>query len=148
MVKVNRTLSLIVQEGNLKKLFPDSEIKRFREQSLIWIGNLTPKPLSQTYKVKLKYDNKKGLKFFVLAPKPLRLAKNKKCLPHVYSTHEQQLCLYYPDGTEWNNGMLYTRTVIPWACEWLCHYELWVAGEIWRGGGTFHDLEPENIDIT
>src|SRR5690606_39815126 len=59
----------------------------------------------------------------------------KKLLPHVYSTPKQQLCLYYPKEKEWNTGMYYVHTLIPWACEWLCHYELWVSTGIWHGGG-------------
>jgi len=141
MVTGNKRLSLIVQEGNLKVMFPQSSIKRFMEQSLTWIHDLTPKPLSQTYKVKLQYHYKQGLKFYVLEPKPLQLARNKTKLPHVYSTAEQLLCLYFPDGTEWNNSMLYTRTIIPWACEWLGHYEIWVTDGIWHGGGTIHNSD-------
>jgi hypothetical protein len=81
------------------------------------------------------------MNFYVLDPKPLSLAKDAKFLPHVYSTPEQRLCLFFPDGTEWNHSMLYTTTIIPWAFEWLVHYEIWVGTEEWHGGGTKHSLE-------
>jgi hypothetical protein len=32
------------------------------------------------------------------------LAKGEEFLPHVYSTPEQQLCLYYPDYNEWGTS--------------------------------------------
>ena len=80
---------------------------------------------------------------YVLEPKPLALALGKESLPHVYNTHEQRLCLYYPDGREWNTGMFYVRSVIPWACEWLCQYELWVTTGDWKGGGVGHQTEAE-----
>ncbi len=136
-----------MQEINLRKQFPDSEIKLFREEFLTWACILMPNPLSQTYKVQLEYHYKNGLKVFVLEPKPLRLAKGKKTLPHVYSTPAQQLCLYYPDEKEWNQSMLYTRTIIPWTCEWLGNYELWVGSGNWYGGGSNHEASMNDIDF-
>jgi hypothetical protein len=93
--------------------------------------------------LKLQYTRNKGVKVYVINPKPLALARGKKFLPHVYSTPQQRLCLYYPNGIEWNVGMLYTATLIPWACEWLCHYELWVTTGTWHGGGIHHETEAE-----
>lgn len=143
MVKKNNRISLIVQEGTLKKIFPDSTIRRFREESLTWTGSVTPSPLSNTYKLKLEYIRNNGIKVYVIEPKPLALAEGKKTLPHVYSTPDQRLCLYYPNHVEWNVGMLYIRTIIPWACEWLCHYELWLCTGTWRGGGFHNETEAE-----
>lgn len=143
MVKRNNRISLIVQEGTLKKTFPDGLIKRFREESLTWTCSVTPSPLSSTYKIKLKYVRNDGIQVYVIEPKPLALAEDKKKLPHVYSTPEQRLCLYYPNRVEWNVGMLYIKTIIPWACEWLCHYEIWVCTGIWHGGGINHETEAE-----
>ncbi|MCO6497193.1 MAG: hypothetical protein J5I50_05975 [Chitinophagaceae bacterium] len=132
-----------MQAGTLKNMFPDGAIKRFREESLTWTCSVTPSSLSSTYELKLHYIRNNGVKVYVIDPKPLALANGKKHLPHVYSTPEQRLCLYYPNGVEWNVGMLYTKTIIPWACEWLCHYELWVCTGIWHGGGIQHETEVE-----
>ncbi|MCX7648982.1 MAG: hypothetical protein N2050_00325 [Flavobacteriales bacterium] len=143
MVKKNNKISLIVQEGALKNMFPDGIIKRFREESLTWTCSITPSPLSNTYKLKLSYQRNRGVDVFVMEPKPLALAEGKNFLPHVYSTPEQRLCLYYPKAREWNESMLFTKTIIPWACEWLCHYELWVCTGIWHGGGIHHETEAE-----
>lgn len=143
MVKKNNRLSLIVQEGTLKNMFPDCIIKRFREESITWTCSVTPSPLSSTYKLRMQYVRNNGIKVYVIDPKPLALSDGKKHLPHVYSTPEQRLCLYYPNRVEWNVGMLYTKTIIPWACEWLCHYELWVCTGTWHGGGIHHETEAE-----
>jgi hypothetical protein len=143
MVRKNNRISLIVQEGTLKNMFPDGVIKRFHEKSLTWTCSVTPSPLSNTYKLKIHYVRKNGVKVYVIEPKPLDLADGKKWLPHVYSTSDQRLCLYYPNRVEWNVGMLYTKTIIPWACEWLCHYELWVCTGTWHGGGIHHETEAE-----
>jgi hypothetical protein len=134
-------ISLIMQEKYLEKMFPDSKIRRTREDSLTWVHSIQSSPIGGTYKVKLEYVRHVGLSFFVLEPKPLALAKGKTTLPHVYSTANQKLCLFYPDGRQWNVGMLYTATIIPWAYEWLCHYELWVGSGEWQGGGTKHNIE-------
>ena len=143
MVKKNNRISLIVQEGTLKSLFPNCQVKRNQEESLIWICSITPSPLSCTYKLKIHYVKNRGVKVFVIEPISLMRASGKAFLPHVYSTSEQRLCLYYPGRAEWNVEMLYTRTIIPWACEWLVHYECWVATGAWHGGGIHHETEAE-----
>jgi len=43
------------------------------------------------------------------------------------------LCLCYP--MEWDAGQLIARTIIPWASEWLLHFEIFVASGRWHGGG-------------
>ncbi len=136
-------ISLIHQAGSLKSYFPDSEIKRHGENEIIWTGTVTPSPLSASYTLKLHYKYKKGAKVYVIDPSPLILTKGKIKLPHVYSTPEQRLCLYYPEDNEWNTGMYYVKTLIPWACEWLVHYECWVATGTWHGGGIHHETEAE-----
>lgn len=138
MGQKNNWISLINQGIALKQSYPDSELRRFREEYLTWTHTITSSPLGGQYKVKLHYDKNKGMSFYVLEPKPLPLAEGHKELPHVYSTVEQRLCLYYPDGTEWNPTMLYTKTIIPWAQEWLFYYELWVGSGDWQGGGKNH----------
>jgi hypothetical protein len=136
-------ISLIHQEGTLKSYFPNAKIERKGESELIWTGAVTPTPLSATYTLRLHYRFKKGADIYVIEPKPLQLADGKIVLPHVYSTPEQKLCLYYPIDKEWNTGMYYVKTLIPWACEWLCHYELWLSTGIWHGGGIHHETEAE-----
>ena len=127
-------VSLIKQEGALRSYFPESEIKRSGEQRLIWTYVLTPSPLSMSYKVKLVYAWGDGVNFYVVEPK-LDLPKGETKLKHAYSTIKQRLCLYFPNGKEWNAGKLYVKTIIPWASEWLYHYEIWVATGTWHGGG-------------
>ncbi|MBL7779104.1 MAG: hypothetical protein JNK66_12530 [Chitinophagales bacterium] len=136
-------LSLIAQEGALKSYFPGSKVNRKGDEELTWTGKVIPSPLSATYTLRLQYKYKEGAKVYVVEPKPLALAKGKVVLPHVYSTPEQRLCLYYPSGNEWDTSMYYVKTLIPWACEWLLHYECWVATDTWHGGGIEHETEAE-----
>lgn len=136
-------ISLIHQVGALKSYFPASEPIRKGEKELTWTCEVTPSPLSATYTLKLHYRYNEGVKVYVIDPKPLVFAAGKIVLPHVYSTPEQRLCLYHPKNKEWNTGMYYVHTLIPWACEWLCHYELWVSTGTWHGGGIHHETEAE-----
>ena len=136
-------ISLLHQEGALKSYFPGSNITRNGELELTWSSKITPSPLSSTYLLKLHYKFKKGIQVYVIDPKPLALAKGTTKLPHVYSTPEQSLCLYYPIDNEWDTGMYYVKTLIPWACEWLCHYEIWVSTGTWFGGGIHNESEAE-----
>jgi len=140
-------ISLIHQAGALRSYFPDSEIKRAGEQYISWTGVVKPSPLSEVYTLRLEYRLGKSADVYVIAPRPLQLAPGKTKLPHVYDTAKQRLCLYYPKGNEWNPGMFYVRTLIPWACEWLRHYEVWVATGDWRGGGIEHQELDEKDTI-
>jgi len=138
-------ISLIHQEGALRSYFPESTIIRRGEEELIWIGDITPSPLSETYRVKLHYRKGHFINVYVIGRK-LTLARGKTKLPHVYSTPKQQLCLYYPKGNEWHPGLFYVHSLIPWASEWLYHYEIWVATGTWRGGGIDHEKVEEEKD--
>jgi hypothetical protein len=52
-------------------------------------------------------------------------------LPHFY--REGVLCLHL-EG-EWHPDMFLATTTLPWASEWLVHYEIWLATGVWYGGG-------------
>ncbi len=141
---MDRYISLVIQEGALRSYFPDSIIRRNGESEITWIYTLTPTPLSPLYEIKLNYKRGAGVRVYVLNPQPLELAPGKNSLPHVYSTREQRLCLYYPEWREWHPGKLYVHTLIPWASEWLYHYELWVGTGDWHGGGIDHENIAEH----
>lgn len=136
-----RVIPLIVQEKLLRKHYPNCFIKRnSRKGSLIWVGQLRPTPLSQTYKV-LVHLQKRKVETYVIEPKKLLMPVGETKLPHVYSTIKQKLCLFFPDGREWNRSFLISDTIVPWASEWLYYYELWLITGDWLGGGIEHNEE-------
>ena len=141
---MNKRVSLVVQEGALRSYFPESKITRKEEKEITWVYTISPTAISRQYEVKLHYTYDEGARVYVVDPKPLELAKGKEKLPHVYSTAEQRLCLYYPLWREWHPGKLYVHTLIPWASEWLYHYEIWVGTGIWHGGGIDHENKAEH----
>lgn len=131
-------VSLTDQAKALRSYFPHSIIDRKGDREITWVGDLTPTHLSNTYKIRLHYKTGEFIRVFVVEPK-LKLAEGATKLPHVYSTELQQLCLYYPKNKEWTPSMWFVSSIIPWASEWLLHYEIWVGSGDWRGGGIEHD---------
>ena len=140
MAQKTKPLPIQVQARNIEHIFTDSKVDTMRDYLLTWTHSISPSPLGDVYRVKLIYHLGKPPKIYVLHPKPLPLANGKKKLPHCYDQKEQRLCLYYPDGTEWDKTKLLATTVIPWTYEWLYHYEIWLGTGEWTGGG----VHPEN----
>jgi hypothetical protein len=68
-------------------------------------------------------------------------AADKPRPPHLHA--DDCLCLYFPDGKEWNVSMMLADTIVPWASEWLFHHEIWVATGEWCGGG-YHPARSRN----
>jgi hypothetical protein len=68
---------------------------------------------------------------YVVDPRLTR--RNGEQAPHLYGKSE--LCLYRPGRGEWSPSMLLSDTIVPWASEWLLHYEIWLATGEWTGGG-------------
>jgi len=102
-------------------------IKRGR---LMWHGELQPSPLSRIYALRLTYAGGHRTPAVSVVRPQLR-TEEVQDLPHVYARDE--LCLCYP--WQWNAGQLIARTIIPWASEWLLHFEIFKFTGCWRGGG-------------
>ena len=128
--------NLSIQKINLLSCPLDAYV-RINRNLLRWEGKLKPTSLSIPYKILLEYKLNKHPNVYVI-DKKLALHNNSTVLPHVYSTEEQWLCLYYRSGREWNGTMLLSETIIPWASEWLLHYEYWLITGFWYGGGIKH----------
>jgi len=125
-----------IQLLNLRKLYPQS-IGQLKSSRLTWDVYLRPSSLSYTYHVRIEYKPKSNPKCFVIEPK-LQRYKNKK-LPHVYSEEPfPRLCLYYPKAREWTSSHLIAYTIVPWACEWLYFYEIWLVTGNWHADEVSH----------
>ena len=112
----------------LKCRFPDSEL-RVRGRTIIWTATLRPTPGSREYTLRITYTpNGSPPRVEVLSDLPSRPGE---VLPHVY--RDGSLCLHM--AGEWSRDMFIADTTVPWACEWLFHYEIWLATGEWHGGG-------------
>jgi hypothetical protein len=109
--------------------FPDSTI-RLDPGRLTWTGRLKPTPISETYLVKVEYGSSwRRPNITILAPK--LVAPQGGHLPHVFPGNKP--CLHFPG--EWTPEMLIAKSIVPWASEWLLHYEIWRTTGTWTGGG-------------
>ena len=106
---------------------------------LAWIGPL--RGLQMSYQVQVQWEWTRSRSFpcvFVLDP-PLRPRPGGPFvdIPHLIYNGDapahSALCLFDPDEGEWNVTMWISDTTIPWASEWLHHYELWHVDGVWRG---------------
>ena len=124
-------VSLPVQALALRSVVPDSRA-RLTPQRLLWHGQVRPSPQSQTYELRLAASPRRTPRITVTRP-TLRPDEDGR-LPHVYD--DGSLCLSRPG--DWYPHMLFTATFLPWACEWLLFYELWLATDLWFGDGPNH----------
>lgn len=127
-----KPVSLAVQGQSLVAKFSGRfSIDRAEMQ---WNGILSPTSLSPAYKVKVSISHAKPPQVRVLSP---ALEPIHGPVPHLYK--DGNLCLFYPKAKEWDSSQLISRTIVPWAIEWLFHYEIWKITGQWNGGGIEHE---------
>lgn len=121
-------VNLAMQAGALRRFMPDSSI-RLRPGHLTCIGWVKPTEETGRYQLRIDLRSHRTPTVWVLAPalKP----NNDGLLPHVYDTGS--LCV--SQTGDWNATRLIVDTFLPWACEWLTFYELWLATGVWYGDG-------------
>lgn len=119
----------LIQQLAALAAFPVTTRATIERGRLRWEGQLQPTPLSETYKVRIDYTLGARPEFTVVRPE-LEIPEGGE-LPHVFSG--DRLCLCYP--WQWDDSKLISRTLLPWASEWLLHYELWKFTRQWHGGG-------------
>lgn len=132
-------LSLAHQAAALKGRFPGTRVYRDRS-SLTWRAPLQPTPLSREYDVRISYKLGEHPRVRVISDLATRPGER---LPHVY--RDGTLCLYMPG--EWTPDKFIADSIVTWTCEWLLHYELWLACGEWLGSGEELDQYSE-IDRT
>lgn len=133
-------LNMAMQLNGLGSIMNKSIIK-FNQNSLQFEYIVTPSPLSAVYKIKVEYTRGLYPEIYVIEPQKLKLFPGRTTLPHVYSTSQQRLCLFYRKSREWNSSMYLSNSIIPWTSEWLLHYECWLATGEWHGGGIHVETE-------
>jgi len=129
-VPKTRSSSLGRQLNALRSFYPDAK-SSWKNGTLEWIGELQPTHLSRTYTLLVRYRTS-GTRPVVTVLSPKLESPTGRKPPHVFAGNE--LCLHMPG--EWDDSLLIAETVIPWASEWLFHYELWLGTSEWHGGGS------------
>jgi hypothetical protein len=111
------------------RALPMTSSASIRCGQVTWEGNFQPTPLSRTYRVRINYRPPRRPRVTVVSPR-LEVPRGRH-LPHVFPG--ERLCLCYPE--QWSATQPIAHTIVPWASEWLLHYECWLATGDWRGGG-------------
>jgi hypothetical protein len=119
------------QVGALRSKYPEGRTN-FARGVVTWVGPIQPTPVSRTYTVKVEYQAGWPRPRITVLEPDLRDATMPP-LPHVFDG--DRLCLHL--SGEWRPYEMIASTIIPWASEWLLHYEIWRATREWHGGG--HD---------
>lgn len=102
---------------------------------LIWKTTLQPSELSLAYEIKIVYTLGQSPRCTSYHPNHWHWQTVRNVCLHVYDHVKQQLCLYYGPAREWTPDKMIADTIVPWASEWLLHYEFWLVTGIWHGGG-------------
>jgi hypothetical protein len=138
--------SLGAQIDRMKHAWPSFEHAMTADGHSIWRGEV--RPYQQTYKIGVYWKVESSQKPWVILLDPkLTPRKNGTFeeIPHLlFNDGDPELsglCLFDPDGNEWSNKRLIADTTLPWAFEWLQHYEFWRYDGIWRG----KSIGPESI---
>src|SRR5262249_3953726 len=123
-----RRLTVAKQAFALRGAFP-TVTADVTPTTLAWTGVVIPTPLSRDYRIRITYALGEYPRVIIIDP-PL-LSDSDGLLPHFY--REGSLCLH--EAHEWDESMLIVDTIVPWAAEWLAHYELWRRTGRWYGDG-------------
>jgi len=83
--------------------------------------------MSETYSVQIDYAFPSRPRVWVVRPKLFDTQK----VPHTFG--DGSVCLHL--HSDWTPRMFVAETTIPWLSLWLFHYEVWLATEVWHGGG-------------
>ncbi|TXC79121.1 hypothetical protein [Paraburkholderia azotifigens] len=115
---------------------PGAQLTRIRGVELRYCFEIAPSPFSQLYKCLLVIRRNGFPDMYVISP-DIVASNAGKPPPHIYKYDrpKTKLCLWWPKAREWRRDMKFAETYIPWAAEWLFHYEYWLATGVWEGGG-------------
>lgn len=105
-------------------------------------GKIRPSQISNSYNIALLCPDRGAPRTYVTTP----LRAGWESTPHLYPSDKAgrwaglpRLCLF---DLPWRRGTALTKTIVPWAAEWLVYYEVWLTTGQWLGGGT-HPTGPQ-----
>ena len=137
-MKRNRPRSLGAQIDRMRGRWPDFRHRQIAGGLSVWRG--TVRPYQRLYEIGVLWDPTSDLKPWVCLINPELMPRSDGAyekIPHLLFDKKNPkwsgLCLFDPDGNEWSNRDLIADTTVPWAVEWLQHYEFWRFDGNWRG---------------
>ena len=123
----------------MKEVWPKLEpLTTFADGSISWIGPI--RGFQMLHEVAVRWNPQRATPPLVFVRRPvLRPRPGERVIdvPHLLyeprCPEDSALCLFDPEQNEWRASMWISDTVVPWASEWLHHYELWHYDGTWRG---------------
>lgn len=138
-------LPLGEQIKGMKADWPMFKVKNVsaNQSTARWVGTVKPHLVAYKLEIWLKRGWPEAR---IRSPELTRLPDNSEGqLPHIYPpADDPTLCLFDPRADEWNPSMLISRTIVPWAIDWIACYEFWLMTGRWEGGGR-HPSVSENL---
>ena len=129
-----RRLSSAIQLVGLRRLFPGSAGSVDKGRLKWSFDRFQGSPISRVYKIEI--EGRPGEKPSVWLSGGAINAGNAVDAPHKYGIDDDgpriKVCL---DRFDWKSDQLYADTYVPWAMEWIAHFEIWCATGEWNGGG-------------
>jgi len=126
------------QINRMQGRWPDFRLTNGGNASISWVGPL--RGFQQPYSIWVIWSFRTlGTPYVRLIDPPLKPREGARyeAIPHLMYCEDKPelsaLCLFDPDGHEWEPTMLIADTTIPWAADWIKHYEFWHYDGIWRG---------------
>lgn len=132
MANTDSPILTLIREATLLKRNYSQGHAKLKLGTLRWTGDIRPSEISNSYLVDLRYKPPWSPRVFVRHPRLTTDADGN--LPHIYP--DGSLCLHEPG--QWSHGDPIAKTILPWTCEWLLHYEFWLATGEWSGSGGSH----------
>ena len=138
--------SMGAQIDRMRHAWPTLQHKLTPGGYSLWRGDV--RPYQATYFIGVWWKAGSPWKPWVFLINPQLAPREDKTfeeIPHLLFDDDDPkfsgLCLFDPDGEEWSNKQLIADTTLPWAFEWLQHYEFWHFDGVWRG----KSIGPESI---
>ena len=138
IVTDRRPRSVWAQIKRMQGRWPDFRLSKDGDGCISWVGPL--RGFQQPHMTRVFwFFQPVGKPYVQLINPPLRPIEKAsyEAIPHlIYFADKPELsalCLFDPDGREWEPTMLIADTTVPWAADWLKHYEFWHYDGNWRG---------------
>lgn len=115
--------------------YPESSGRILHGGRLVWWATVKPSAISDIYQVFIDAKPRMFPQVWVSGG-AIDRCSDLSSVPHKFDCGEEpsriRVCLQYHD---WSSDQLFTETVMPWCCEWIVHFEIWMATGEWHGGG-------------
>lgn len=133
-----KPIPVAIQKYIMRDMFKKVIVKDYNGTELKMLLKIQPTESSKDYFVLLEYKSvqvtpKVYISVDQLDVEDLDSIPHKYGLKELYGKKYVNLCLNFTN--EWNPRMRISDTILPWICEWLYFYEVWLITGEWCGGG-------------